>query len=197
MLFLVVCLCNTAAAYQPKKGRVSASAGPYIYHGDFRSRPESFYDKPDFGFALVAEAVISKKYALEVGLFSFDKVFLREEGSAYLVEEMKRLYITTGARRWFSRYYSIGLTFFSSFSMGDSRVVDRSGPGNPDLTTLATRNTASVYGFDISNRLEFKVSKKEEIFFDLRYSYDISGGTADQANHISFGILYSREIKVD
>ena len=196
VLSFVIFLPHKSYSYQPKEGKLSASFGPFIHHGDFRSRPEAFYDKSRLGWALVTEAVFAEDWALEVGLFYLKKPYLRETSERFLIEELDRLYITTGARRWWASFFSTGFNFFSSFSMGDPVVVASSGVIDDDFETLATRDSAAVYGLDLSARFELDLSSRDGIFLDLRYSYSLSSQGRDEANHMIIGIFYMREIRV-
>jgi len=190
------CGLRESKAYQPEEGMLRASVGSFLHHGDFRSRPDAFYDKTKLGLSLVTEVVIAKNLALEFGFFYLRKPYLRQEDNRFLVEELNRLYITTGVRRWWSTFFSTGLNLFSSFSMGDPVVVASSGLITEDFDTLARRDSAAVYGLDVSTRFEVALNPKDSIFLDFRYSYSLSSESNDEANHMLLGLFYSREIRV-
>lgn len=197
VLFIFIQAPLKAYSYQPVPGKVTASVGPYFFDGDFRPKPnDSYYPRPKLGFALIAEAVFAENAALEIGLFYLDKPYYREANSNFLMQKIKRIYITTGYRFWWSKYLSTSLGLFSSFSMGDVVDVESSSGLPEDFITNAEEITN--YGLDTSFRFEYDLSKDDGFFIDFRYSFNVTAETdGENANHFAVGIFYMRDIKVD
>ena len=183
-------------AYEAKAGMTVLSLGPVVHYRDFRSVPDSYYDSAKYGVAIVAEAVFQDDWAIEFGLFNLRNLYLREEADRYLVERVRRLHITTGVRRWWSKYVSTGLVFSSAFAMGNVDTIDSFGPVDDSFQTLATRDKAVTYGIVASLRFEFDFNKRDGLFLDLRYSYSLSAEGKDEANGMVAGIFYKREISL-
>lgn len=183
-----------AQAYRPEPGKISASTGPYFYNSDAQSKPDLFYENPRFGWSLVAEAILGKSSGLEVGIFYFDKPYLRYDGDDYLIETINRLYITTGYRHWWSRDFSTALGIFSSFSMGDVDTLVRTKPFPLDFTSSAYE--VSEHGLDASIRYEHEFSSKHGFVVDLRYSFNLNPKSGEKANHYALNLGYIRRVKV-
>ncbi len=181
-------------AYEPEKGRISISTGPYIFYTDVQSKPKDFFDQPRLGFSLIAEAIFEKNRGLEIGFFYMEKPYLGKIGSDILIQQIKRVHITTGYRYWWNKHFSTALGIFSAFSIGDVKDSQRD-PGLPiDFKTSA--EVVTVYGADTSVRFEFDFDKKNGIVFDTRYSLHFKPEDGERPNHLTFGIFYIRQIDV-
>ncbi len=194
LIFLIVPPCF---AYQPKKGMISAATGPFLFTSSTKSNsPKGFYDKPKLGWGLVAEGILGEQSGLEIGLFYLDKLYLRhsDDKSEYLLQKVKRMYITTGYRYWWSQYLSTGLNLYSSFSMGDARDLHRGNSLGKDFKTTA--EVVTEYGGDASVRFEFEIIKKHSLAIDLRYTHSFSAKDNEQLNQVISGVYYIRELDV-
>lgn len=193
-MMLMICVSSVSYAYKPEKGRVSASTGPFVFYTDMQSKPGDFFDRPRFGWSLIAEGVFAKNSGLEVGLFYMEKPYLRKDNSNVLVQQIKRMHITTGYRYWWSSYVSTAIGIFSAFSIGDWKDDHRDSGLPADFATSA--EVVTVYGMDTSLRLEFDFSKKDGIVFDTRYALHFKPEDGERPNHLTFGIFYIRQIDV-
>lgn len=194
ILFIGILAPIDSYAYKADKGRITASTGPFVFYTDMQSKPTDFFDQPRFGGGLIAEGTFAKNQALEIGLFYMEKPYLRAEGSNILIQQIKRMHITTGYRYWWSPYFSTAAGIFSAFSIGDWKDVSRSSGLPVDYATSA--QVVTVYGLDTSLRFEFDITKKDGIFFDTRYALHFKPEGGERPNHLTFGIFYSRQIDV-
>ena len=181
-------------AYKAEVGRVSASTGPFLLHTDMQSKPLNFFDRPRYGWSLIAEGIFAKRSGLEIGLFYMEKPYVRVQDNNVLIQQRKRLHITTGYRYWWSSYFSTALGIFSAFSIGDNKDVRRDSGLAEDFESSA--NVITVYGADLSLRLEIDINKKDGIFFDTRYSMHFKPEDGERPNHLTLGIFYSHQIDV-
>lgn len=186
---------KVATAYEPKPGKVTAAAGPFIYMGESLSTNEEFYSSPRLGFALISEAVVAKNSAIEIGLFYLNKPYYRIEGSQFIIQKIQRMYITTGYRWWWSKKLSSGVSLFSAFSMGGVKTTDQSPGLGRDFKTSAEEITN--YGLDLSIRFENEFSSRDGVFIDLRYSHSLTTERGEQSNPIMLGVFYSRDIDTE
>lgn len=198
-LYFVLFLIFTSApvtvyAYKAEKGRVSASTGPFVLYTDMQSKPKDFFDQPRFGWSLIAEGIFAKNSGLEVGLFYMEKPYLRANGPNVLIQQIKRMHITTGYRRWWSTYFSTAVGIFSAFSIGDPKDSSRDSGLPSDYATSA--EVVTVYGLDTSFRFEIDFNKKDSLFIDTRYALHFKPESGERPNHLTFGIFYSRQIDV-
>lgn len=194
LCFLFMTFFHPVFAYKPEKGRVSVSTGPYVFYTDMQSKPKDFFDQPRFGWGLIAEGVFAKKSGLEVGLFYMEKPYLLSENGNILLQQIKRMHITTGYRYWWSSYLSTGLGIFSAFSIGDWKDMRRDPGLSEGIATSA--EVVTVYGMDASVRFEFDFSKKDGIIFDTRYALHFKPEKGERPNHLTFGIFYIRQVDV-
>jgi len=183
-----------AHAYRPEPGKISASTGPYFYNSDAQSKPELFYENPRVGWSLVAEAILGKSSGLEIGLFYFDKQYLRYDGEDYIIEAINRLYITTGYRHWWSRDFSTALGIYSAYSVGDVESITKTKPFPLSYGTSA--NEVAEHGLDASIRYEHEFSNKHGFVVDLRYSFNLNPKSGERANHYALNLGYIRRVKV-
>jgi len=137
---------------------------------------------------------VGRSGGLEVGLFYFNKPYLRTRNDEVLIESIDRLYITTGYRRWWSNDFSTALGIFSSYSIGDAKTLVRTGPFPLDFTTSARK--ISEHGLDASIRFELESSKHHGVAIDLRYSFNLNPFSGEKANHYALNLTYIRRVKV-
>lgn len=185
---------HQSMAYKPEKGRVSASTGPFLFQSDVQREEENFYPKPRLGYSLMAEAIISKRAGVEIGLFYMNKHYLRNDGTNFIIQKTTRMYITTSYRYWLSNYFSTALGIFSSFTMGDPTTLEKT-PGLPDDFRTSAESVAN-YGLDLSLRFEYEFDKKNGLNFDIRYSYAWTEQDNELLNHVLAGLFYRRQIDI-
>lgn len=168
-------------AYSPKEGNVTATLGPFFYRTYFPSA-SSGLKSPVFGdIAIIANGDISDHGALEVALFHMQKLFIREQAGGYIAEQTELIHITMGYRRWLNSYFSASMAFFSSYAIGDSRLVHSDFSSATELTTSARDITE--YGFDFSLQTQIWNNELYSVLLDTRYSRSVTAKSSENADH--------------
>lgn len=155
---------------------------------------DKFYENPEPGLSLIAEAILGERSGVEMGFFYFTKNYLRTSKDKYLIQKGKRVYITTGYRYWWASYFSTALNLYSSYTIGNTKDLFRSSGLPADFKTSAEKITN--YGLDASLRYEYSFNKIHGLAMDTRYSYSVTAKDNEDSNTISIGIYYLREIPV-
>jgi hypothetical protein len=104
-----------------------------------------------------------------------------------MAESIKRIHITTGYRHWFWPWLSMGLGYYSAYSMGDPKVVRDERPSGKELLTSA--HAITEYGADTSLQWEIYGDDRFGLVLDTRYSFSTSRKSKEAANH--YGALLS------
>lgn len=184
-------------AYKPKEGFLHGSIGPYFHRTNFGKYDDTATSPWSLGLNLNVEGALSKRSALEVGLFFIDKTYIRKappwSTSKLLIQKAKRTYITTGYRYWWKAYFSTALNFFSSYSMGDPKDLEGTST-DLDLYPTSAEDPAE-YGFDFSFRYERQVATDRHLFADLRYSLGLTPQKDESTDHFAFLFSYGWLIK--
>jgi hypothetical protein len=173
-----------AAAHEPRQGDIYATVGPYAYRT--KTGREVVKDETDFGLGIVAEGDVDYNGGVEIAMIYLDKIYVRapEEGDATRIdpyaERIRRMYITTGYRHWFTPWVSFAGAFFSSYSMGDPRHVELMPEGSAEDPTSARAITE--YGMDFSVQVEIVRGKTYAIVADSRYSWSLSRKRREDAD---------------
>lgn len=191
---MLFCTPSSVLAYKAKAGRISASTGPFLLHTDMQSKPLEFFEQPRYGWSLIAEGTFAKRSGLEIGLFYMEKPYVRVQDANVLIQQRKRMHITTGYRHWWSSYFSTALGIFSAFSIGGNKDISRDPDLPLDFETSA--EVITVYGADLSFRLEFDINEKDGIFLDTRYSMHFKPEDGERPNHLTLGLFYSHQVDV-
>ena len=126
-IFLVILLLvSQSSAYVPNEGNVTATLGTFLYKNNF---PDTKYGahSPDFAsLGLIALGDLNTTGSLEIAIFDLQKLYYREQAGFELVEQKEVIHITMGYRYWINPYFSSSLSFYSSYSMGDVKIVHSS-----------------------------------------------------------------------
>ncbi len=170
-------------AHTPREGDIRTSIGPYWYQTD--RRDHTFSPETQGGFGIITEGDVDDNGGIEVGVFYVRQFFSIQKDGRKLGEFGKRIYITLGYRHWFSRQFSTGVGFFSSYAMGDSEIVNSDFAPNAQPKTSASDVTE--YGFDFSLQWEPLTRDRLALVFDARYSLSVTPKPGEAANF--FGIL--------
>jgi len=141
-------------------------------------------DRSNFaGVSLIAEGDVDENGGLEIGLSYLPQEYTLIEKGLVHREMVKRIYMTMGYRHWFNPLYSVGLSFFSAYSMGEPKIVH---------TDFATQRPASSaediaeYGFEFSVQREaFQVGRLSAIF-DMKYSLSLTSKKGEDSNFYGF-----------
>jgi hypothetical protein len=178
-------LAGGADAHTPKEGDVWATLGGFAYR---TKTPASGGEKVDFGGGIAAEGDVDYNGGVEIAMLYLDKKYVRTDADAVVVERIKRMYITTGYRHWLVPAFSAGAAIFSSYSMGDPKVVRwESGQSGepPELHTSARKITE--YGLDLSLQWELWSAGGFGVVADARYSFAMSRLQGEDAD--VYGLL--------
>ncbi len=165
--------------------------GPYVYRGNFGADVPGFESPVLSGSGLIVEGDLSNYGGLEISAFYMHKVFFREQNSRYIAEKVKMIYITMGYRRWFSENFSGGLSFYSSYPMGDGKVIYSDFP---TYSVNTSARDATEYGFDFSLQWEFWREEKWALALDARYSLSVTQKDHEDADH--YGLLLGLKYEI-
>ncbi len=183
LLFLLV-LSMEALAHPPNEGDVWVTAGPFFHRTN--SAQGLADNAPFLGGAIAVEADVDYNGGVEIAMIYEDKLYVRRIEDAVIAERIKRMYITTGYRHWFIPNLSAGIAFFSSYSMGDAKVIfdNRSSEKEAAATTA---NDITEYGFDLSMQWEFWNKGDFALIADTRYSLSTAKKSRQDAD--LYGII--------
>jgi hypothetical protein len=185
--------CFKANAYVPSEGNVTGSYGLFLYKTNFNGSTE-LAPSPvlgDFGF--VTNGDLTDKGSLEIALFHMNKIYYRNLHEMYLAEKTEVIHIMMGYRRWLSEQFSLGMGFYSAYSIGDYQILHSESNVDQQIDTSA-RDTVE-YGLDFSAQQEVWSKDKESVYVDFRYSYSISNKENEKGDHYSLLLAYRHLIQ--
>lgn len=185
MCVLVLIITAKSFAYDPEEGNVSATLGPYLYKTNFGHAKVGYESPERLGFGLVANGDLNKNGALEIGIFTLTKSYLREVASKYIVQNAELLHITMGYRHYIRRWLSTSLTFFSGYALGNPETIYSEFSPTDRIDTSAKDNTE--YGFDFAGQVELVSHKRWGVVMEGRYSLSLTPKEQEHADH--FGLL--------
>jgi hypothetical protein len=177
----LLAVTEMASAHTPEEGRIYVSAGPFVYKTNFEAPNPNIKSAWLGGGGLFVEGDVNRHGGLEVGIMYMHKMFFRRELSDILAEKIKLLHITMGYRHWFSERFSGGLSFYSSYTMGDKEVI-HSDFTPPDLYDTSARDTTE-YGFDLSLQWEAWRHEVLTMVIDTRYSWSVTPKSREDSDH--------------
>lgn len=184
LIFLMLALTPLQIqAHAPKDGDVYVTLGPFAY-----TTPRFYhhFDAPTLvSPALIAEADLYHRGGLEVSMFYLRNAFSLLRDGRKITEQVKRIYITMGYRHWFSEDFSGALAFASSYTMGDTKVLQDDFPIGERPKTSARDITE--YGLDLSFQQELLSTKRVSFVLDARFGFSLTPKISEQSNH--FGIM--------
>lgn len=183
-LFFFLVVSKEVLAHPPIEGDVWVTAGPFFHR---TNSAQGLADKSPFlGGGLAVEADVDTNGGVEIAMLYEDKLYIRRMEDAIVAERIKRMYITTGYRHWFIPNLSAGIAFFSSYSMGDAKVIFDNRPLKIDAETT-TANDITEYGFDLSMQWEFW--SKDDFAFVADTRYSISAARKSRQDADLYGLL--------
>ena len=187
-LLLVTFFGQICFAHVPSEGKVSATVAGMA---EITIETTAHVARPVFwSGGLVLEGDLSNNGGIELSiLYSGNQYALKKEGTL-LVERANRMYIPLGYRYWFTRKFSGGLGFFSSYKMGGVDEIYRT-PGMAPTAKTSAHDTTE-YGLDFSLGYEIRTSKKYALTFDFRYSWPVTEKQFEEASQylILVGLKY-------
>ncbi|MCB0347528.1 MAG: hypothetical protein KDD37_01770, partial [Bdellovibrionales bacterium] len=188
---MILCLSSMANAHQSARGKVVAFAGPYIYQTETNIDLNDANSPILGGFAMLTEGGVDKNGGVELALIYLHKMYLRRSEDQVVAEKIKRMQINVGYRHWFTPRLSIGLSYYSSYAMGDPAIIHSDFSGSPIYTTA---HKVAETGFDLSIQAEVYTQPEYTIVADVRYSYSLSARSGEEANTKGIIIGYKKSI---
>lgn len=177
------CLATPISAHQPVDGDIYASFGALTYMT--HSLDHSFVNPPLVSPGIVVEGDLTKDGGLEVSFFYLRNPYSLKKDGKTLVERVKRLSISTGYRHWFTDKFSMASSLFTTYTMGDAKVIhDEFLPGDAPPTSA---RDASKYGIDLSVQYEPLRIERYSLIIDGRYAYLFTSKQHEDASH--FGVF--------
>jgi hypothetical protein len=167
-------------AHQPEDGQVYGSLGAFTYMTPPLNH--QFESPVFFGPGILGEADINKNGGLEIGFFYLRNPFSVRFDNKTIVEGLKRIYITTGWRQWFTPKFSAALAFSSSYAFGDLHIMRDDFNGIDRPRTSASDITE--YGIDGSIQYEPYSEGRFSIVIDGRYNRSITPKRNEDSDHM-------------
>ena len=195
--FLLFVMNNPALAHVPEEGKVTAVVAPFFYKTFFEGTSTDVSSPLTAGTALIAEGDIDKHGGLEIGVFFIQKLYLRKTDTEELAEKIKQVYITMGYRHWFNQKWSVAAAFFSTYVMGQRKIIHSTFLPPRNINTSASDTTE--YGFDFSLQYEIWRHGDFSALIDTRYSYSITDKSNEFGDHYGFliGLRYQVQEKFE
>lgn len=187
MCFAVFMLTAKSFAYIPKEGNVTAIAGPFLYKTHFGGAKVQTESPELTGFGLIALGDLNKHGALEVGVFTLRKYYLKERDFRYLLQSAELLHITMGYRYYINERFSTSLTFFSGYALGNPTTHYTQFTPAEQMDTSAKDKVE--YGFDIAGQFEIASYKNFGMLVDGRYSWSLTPKERERSDH--YGIMFA------
>ncbi len=185
-VFLVIfLLVSQASAYVPNEGNVTATLGTFIYKNNFPDTVHGAHSA-DFGsLGLIALGDLNTTGSLEIAIFDLQKLYYREQAGFELVEQKEVIHITMGYRYWINPYFSSSLSFYSSYSMGDAKIVHSTFALGTEIDTSARDTTE--YGFDFAIQGDLYSRELWAITAEARYSLSVTSKESENSDH--YGLM--------
>ncbi|MGE0763351.1 MAG: hypothetical protein AB7N80_08735 [Bdellovibrionales bacterium] len=185
ILSLLLLLAQQSSAHQAKQGVIHIATGPYFYRTNFSSI-RGYGESPVLdGFGLLGQGDINQHGSLEVAIFYMRNLYKREFNDLYLLEEVKRIHISTGYRYWLTTDLSLAAGLFSAYSIGDTKVVH--SQFNPPRSIDTSAQDVTEYGFDFSFQWEFWRKSKFAFLLDGRYALSVTA--KDHEDGDQYGLM--------
>jgi hypothetical protein len=140
---------------------------------------------PMMGPALIVEGDVGPHGGIEISLFYLRNPFSIKQGGRVIAESVKRLYLSTGYRYWFTDKFSLAAAFFSTYTIGDPKVM-RNDFGT-DLAPQTSARDTTEYGADLSVQYEPFRKNRWAMVIDGRYAYSVTPKKREDSNH--YGVL--------
>ena len=196
-LSLIIFLFITQAqAYTAQEGNVTATLGAFVYKTNFNGSDSGASSAKLAGLGLIALGDINSNGSLEIAIFDLHKVYFREELGKYVAVEKEVIHITMGYRYWINPYFSTSLSFYSSYSLGDLRIVHSDFLPGTEIDTSA--NDTTEYGFDLAVQGDLWSAEKWAVISEVRYSLSVTSKKNENADHygIMLGLRYQIQEKL-
>lgn len=185
-IFLVILLLVfQASAYSPNEGNVTATLGTFLYKNNLGDKVSKLNSPSFSGLGLIALGDLNTIGSLEIAIFDLHKQYYREQAGYELVEEKEVVHITMGYRYWINPYFSSSLSFFSSYSMGEVKIIHTTFTPGTEIDTSARDTTE--YGFDLAIQGDLYSSEIWAIVAEARYSLSVTSKENENSDH--YGLM--------
>lgn len=187
-IILLLGMAPLAKAYVPSEGNVAASLGSLVYRTNFGGSGSQVQSPVMSDFGLVVNGDINNRGSLEIAMFHMNKLYFRDLGGSFVTEQAELVQIDMGYRRWINTQLSTGVTFFSTYSIGDPKTIHNDfAPANV-LDTSARDITE--YGLDLSIQAEIWAKEKAAVTLDARYAVSVTNRPNERGDHYGFFLAY-------
>ncbi len=187
---------NLALGYTPREGNVTATLGTFAFKTNFSGSQTGAASRTLAGLGLIALGDINHIGSLEIAMFDLHKVYFREENGKYLAEEKEVIHITMGYRYWINPYFSSSLAFYSSYSLGEIRLVHSDFAPGTEIDTSARDTTE--YGFDLAVQGDIWGNDRWAVVSEVRYSLSVTSKKNENSDHYGafIGLRYQVQEKL-
>lgn len=190
-IFFIFCLIISSSsvfAYVPSEGNVAASFGPLVYRTNFAGSGSEVKSPVMSDFGFVVDGDVNDRGSLEIAMFHMNKLYFRDLGGSFVTEQAELMQIEMGYRRWLNTQISTGVTFFSTYSIGDPKTIHNDfAPANV-LDTSARDITE--YGLDLSIQAEIWAKEKAAVTLDARYAASVTNRPNERGDHYGIFLAY-------
>ncbi len=170
-----------ALAHEPSDGQVYAAFGPFTYMTN--TLDHQFESPVLVGPALTTEADVSRWGGVEIGFAYLNNPFSVRRDNLTIVETVKRIYITTGYRHWFTPKFSLALAFSSSYIMGDRYVLRDDYKNSAISRPRTSASDITEYGLDASFQIEPWREGRWSVVIDGRYGRSLTPKRGEDSDH--------------
>ncbi len=190
-LFLV-----QAKAYTPHEGNVTATLGTLVYKTNVKDSVTGASSPYLGALGLTALGDINDFGSLEIAMFDLHKIYFRDELGKFIAVEKEVIHITMGYRYWINPYFSTSLSFYSSYSLGDTRIIHSDFLPGTEIDTSA--NDTTEYGFDLAVQGDLWSQEKWAVISEARYSLSVTSKKSESADHygVMLGVRYQIQEKL-
>lgn len=179
--------------HEAQKGRFHVSLGPFVYEPQIAVSPNYRVPNTPFGVGVLTEGNFNSSQGLEFGMFFLKSYYLIERDLIMSLEAIQRVAISTVFRTWIHPQFSFAFGVFSSYSMGDPKVIYSS---NGDYgVSKSSANDVVEYGLDSSFQFEFFKQLTHLGIFDLRYHWSFTGKEKEAGNNLIMLVMYKWRVQ--
>jgi hypothetical protein len=178
----------SASAYAPSEGNVSASLGALVYRTNFGGNGSSLQSPVMGDFGFIVNGDLNDHGSLEIAIFHMNKMYFRDLGGQFVSEQTEMIQVDMGYRRWLNSQLSTGVTFFSTYSIGDPKSIHNDFTPANVLDTSARDNTE--YGLDLSIQAEIWAKEKTAVTLDARYALSVTSRPNERGDHYGIFLAY-------
>lgn len=170
-----------AQAYVPAEGQINASFGAHVFKTHYDTPKTRLDDRLSASPAIILTGDISKKGALEIAVFNYQKTYYRELADRLIAVKTGTVHITMGYRWWLHSRFSTSMGLYSAYSFGKPNTAFSDLAPGETLKTSAEDTTE--YGIDFAAQADILTVRSATLNADLRYSYSLTNKSDEFGNH--------------